>query len=72
MVLAYANAWNQRSKFRKMAQSSIGTFLFLTLIVAILYTDRHAGGVFVYLASFFLAAVLVFLYQYLASTPRDR
>jgi peptidoglycan/LPS O-acetylase OafA/YrhL len=70
MMFALANAWNQRSKFRKMAQSSIGVFLFLALIVAIFYTDHHAGGVFVYLVSFFLAAVLVSLYQHLASTPR--
>jgi hypothetical protein len=62
MVLAYTNAWNQRSRFLKMAQSSIGVFLFLAFIVAIFYTDRNAGGVAVYLASFFLAAVFVFLY----------
>ena len=62
MMFALANAWNQRSRFLKMAQSSIGVFLFLAFIVAIFYTDRNAGGVAVYLASFFLAAVFVFLY----------
>jgi hypothetical protein len=70
-TLAYI-AWNQRSKFLKMAQYIIGTVLTLALSVTIFYTDSHAGGTIVYLVSFFLAAILVSLYQYLASTPRDR
>jgi hypothetical protein len=71
-ALAYANAWNQRSRFLKMAQYIISTFLFLALSVTIFYTDRNAGDAFVHFVSFFLAVVLVSLYQHLASTPKDR